>query len=160
MADIGNDVFFATIPELNARLKSKEFSAQELARAFAGRLAQLGPSYNALALPLPQQALRKAREVDQDIKRERLRGPLQGIPYGVKDLLSLAGQPTTWGAKPYAGQVFDYNATVIDKLAGVGAVLVGKLSMVELAGAGGYRYASASLTGPGLNPWDRTRWSG
>jgi len=160
MASIGNDVFFATIPELNTRLKSKEFSAQELARAFAGRLAQLGPSYNALALPLPQEALRKAKEVDQDLKRERLRGPLQGIPYGVKDLLSLAGQPTTWGAKPYAAQVFDFNATVIDKLAGVGAVLAGKLSMVELAGGGGYRYASASLTGPGLNPWDRTRWSG
>src|SRR5207237_168980 len=56
--------------------------------------------------------------------------------------------------------VFNYNATVIEKLAGVGAVLTGKLSMVELAGGGGYRYASASLTGPGLNPWDRTRWSG
>ena len=140
MADIGNDVFFATIPELNARLKSKEFSAQELARAFAGRLAQLGPSYNALALPLPQQALRKAREVDQDIKRERLRGPLQGIPYGVKDLLSLAGQPTTWGAKPYAGQVFDYNATVIDKLAGVGPhALVGRI--FERAGGGRGRRA-------------------
>ena len=68
--------------------------------------------------------------------------------------------PTTWGARPYAAQVFDYNATVIDKLAGVGAVLTGKLSMVELAGGGGYRYASASLSGPGLNPWDRTRWSG
>jgi aspartyl-tRNA(Asn)/glutamyl-tRNA(Gln) amidotransferase subunit A len=56
--------------------------------------------------------------------------------------------------------VFDFNATVIQKLAGVGAVLTGKLSMVELAGGGGYRYASASLTGPGLNPWDRTKWSG
>ena len=58
MADIGNDVFFATIPELNARLKSKEFSAQELAKAFNSRLAQLGGRYNALALPLPQQAIR------------------------------------------------------------------------------------------------------
>src|SRR5208283_442666 len=62
--------------------------------------------------------------------------------------------------KPYAGQVFDYNATVIEKLSAVGAVLAGKLSMVELAGGGGYRFPSASLTGPGLNPWDRTRWSG
>ena len=78
----------------------------------------------------------------------------------MKDLLSYKGQPTTWGAKPYAGQVFDYNATVIDKLDAGGAVLTGKLSMVELAGGGGYRFASASLTGPGLNPWDRTRWSG
>ena len=62
-----------------------------------------------------EHALRKAKEVDKEIKRGRLRGPLQGIPYGVKDLLSFAGQPTTWGAKPYAGQVFDYNATVIDE---------------------------------------------
>src|SRR6266481_6201984 len=132
MATIGNDVFFATIPELNARLKDKEFSAEDLARAFANRLEQLGPRYNALALPLTQQAIRKAKEVDQELKRNRLRGPLQGIPYGVKDLLSYAGQPTTWGAKAYAGQVFDCNATVIEKLAGVGAVLMGKLAMVEL----------------------------
>jgi len=160
MGEIGNDIFFSSIGELNARLTAREVSAVELARAFSDRLERLGPRYNALALGLRPEALRKAKEVDQEIKRGRLRGPLQGIPYGVKDLLSYAGQPTTWGAKPYAGQVFDYNATIIDKLADVGAVITGKLAMVELAGGGGYRYASASLTGPGLNPWDRTRWSG
>jgi aspartyl-tRNA(Asn)/glutamyl-tRNA(Gln) amidotransferase subunit A len=160
MAAIPEDLFFATIGELNAKLTAREFSAVELARAFTARLEQLGPRYNALALPLTPQAIRKAEEVDKDIKRGRLRGPLQGIPYGAKDLLSYAGQPTTWGAKPYAGQVFDYNATVVDKLDAVGAVITGKLAMVELAGGGGYRYASASLTGPGLNPWDRTCWSG
>jgi aspartyl-tRNA(Asn)/glutamyl-tRNA(Gln) amidotransferase subunit A len=160
MAAPDNDVFFATIKQLNQRLVAKEFSAEELARAFASRLAQIGPRYNALALPLVQESIRQAKAVDGDLKRGRLRGPLQGIPYAVKDLLSYAGQPTTWGAKPYAGQVFDFNATVIDKLAGVGAILTGKLSMVELAGGGGYRYASASLFGPGLNPWDPTRWSG
>jgi aspartyl-tRNA(Asn)/glutamyl-tRNA(Gln) amidotransferase subunit A len=160
MANVGSEVFFATIPELNKLLTSKEISAVELARAFAQRLEQLGPRYNALALPLQQQAIRKAKDVDKEIKRERLRGMLQGIPYGVKDLLSFAGEPTTWGAKPYAAQVFDYDATVITRLSGVGSVLVGKLSTVELAGGGGYRYATASLQGPGLNPWDRTRWSG
>jgi aspartyl-tRNA(Asn)/glutamyl-tRNA(Gln) amidotransferase subunit A len=160
MAAIPNDVFFATVTELNTRLKAKEFKAEDLARAFAERLAQLGPRYNALALPLVQEARRKAKAVDHDLKIDRLRGPLQGIPYGAKDLLAYQGQPTTWGAKPYAGQVFNYNATVIDKLDTVGAVLTGKLAMVELAGGGGYRFASASLTGPGLNPWDRTRWSG
>jgi aspartyl-tRNA(Asn)/glutamyl-tRNA(Gln) amidotransferase subunit A len=160
MGAIPNDVFFATITELNARLKAKEFKAADLARAFAERLVQLGPRYNALALPLPKEAYRKAKAIDDDLKADRLRGPLQGIPYGVKDLLAYKGQPTTWGAKPYAGQVFPYNATVIDKLEAVGAVLTGKLAMVELAGGGGYRLASASLTGPGLNPWDRTRWSG
>jgi aspartyl-tRNA(Asn)/glutamyl-tRNA(Gln) amidotransferase subunit A len=160
MPAIGDDIYFASVLELNHRLLEKEFSAVELARAFVERLEQLGPRYNALALALPQAAIHKAKEVDSELKRGRLRGPLQGVPYGVKDLLSYAGQPTTWGAKPYAGQVFDYNATVINRLGAVGAVITGKLSTVELAGGGGYLFASASLTGPGLNPWDRTRWSG
>jgi aspartyl-tRNA(Asn)/glutamyl-tRNA(Gln) amidotransferase subunit A len=160
MAAIPNDVFFSTVIELNTRLKAREFKAEDLARAFAERLARLGPRYNALALPLVQEARRQAKAVDHDLKIDRLRGPLQGIPYGAKDLLAYKGQPTTWGAKPYASQVFNYNATVIEKLDTVGAVLTGKLAMVELAGGGGYRFASASLTGPGLNPWDRTRWSG
>lgn len=160
MAAIPTDVFFASITELNQRLVAKEFKAEELARAFALRLAELGPRYNALALPLHQEALRQGKAVDQDLKIDRRRGPLQGIPFGVKDLLSFAGQPTAWGAKPYAGQVFDYNATVVDQLFGVGAILTGKLAMVELAGGGGYRMASASVSGPGLNPWDRSRWSG
>ncbi len=160
MAAISPDLFFATIPELNALLVKREISAEELARAFSDRLQRLGPRYNALALGMPEIAHRKAKEVDADLKHERFRGPLQGIPYGVKDLISVAGQPTTWGAKPYAAQVFDYNATVVNKLDAAGAVITGKLATVELAGGGGYRYASASLTGPGLNPWDRTRWSG
>ena len=160
MAAIGDDVFFASIPELRARLDSREISAEELARAFALRLEQLGPRFNALALALREPAIKQAKEVDRDLKRGLARGPLQGIPYGAKDLLSLAGKPTTWGARPYAAQVFDASATVIEKLAAAGAVLAGKLAMVELAGGGGYRYASASLTGPGLNPWDRARWSG
>lgn len=160
MAAIGNDVFFASINELNDRLKAKEFKAEELARAFVERLAKVGPRYNAVALTLHQEAIRKGKTVDADFKIERIRGPLQGIPYAVKDLLAYRGQPTTWGAAPYAAQVFDYNATVIDKLDTVGAVLTGKLSMVELAGGGGYRLTSASLQGPGRNPWDRTRWAG
>ena len=160
MASIPDDIFFASITEINQKLKAKEFSTVELARAFAERLQRLGPRYNALALPLPQQARRAAKDVDGDLKRERYRGPLQGIPFGVKDLLAYAKVPTTWGARPYAGQVFDYNATVVNKLFKTGGILIGKLAMVELAGGPGYRYANASLTGPGLNPWDPTRWSG
>ena len=160
MATFTDDTFFATISELNAGLKSKQFSAVELVRAFAQRLEQLGPRYNALALPLTAIAIRRARDVDKELKRERYRGPLQGIPFGAKDLLSYADHPTTWGARPYAAQTFDYTATLLKKLDNVGAVLVGKLAMVELAGGGGYRTAAASVSGPGLNPWDRSRWSG
>src|ERR1700687_5304114 len=116
MAEFTDDIFFATISELNAKLRAKEISVHELVRAFSQRLEQLGPRYNALALPLTKTAIRLARDVDKELKRERYRGPLQGIPFGAKDLLSYAGQLTTWGARPYAGQVFDYTATVLQKL--------------------------------------------
>jgi len=155
-----DDIFFATITDLNARLKKREFTDVELVRAFAERLEKLGPRYNALALPLTKQAIKRAREIDDELKRDRVRGPLQGIPFGAKDLLSLAGHPTTWGAKPYAAQVFDETATVLQKLDKTGSVIIGKLAMVELAGGGGYRTAAASMFGPGLNPWDPTYWSG
>lgn len=154
------DVFFAGIGELSARLKKREFSTVDLVKAFAERLDRLGPRLNAVALSLTDIAIRRAKDVDDELKRERTRGPLQGIPFGVKDLLAFEGQPTTWGAKPYAGQVFDETATVIEKLHKMGGVLIAKLAMVELAGGGGYRMAGASLFGPGLNPWDTTRWSG
>jgi aspartyl-tRNA(Asn)/glutamyl-tRNA(Gln) amidotransferase subunit A len=160
VAEIPADVFFNSITELNARLRAKEFSCVELTRAFCDRLERIAPRYNALALSLREQALRQARSVDSDLKLGRTRGPLQGIPYGAKDLLAVQKQPTTWGARPYAGQVFDYDAQVVEKLNKTGAILIGKLAMVELAGGGDYLMAGASLTGPGLNPWDRTRWSG
>src|SRR5262249_36579642 len=76
------------------------------------------------------------------------------------DLLAITGHPTTWGAKPFATQVFDRDARVVEKLDSAKAILLGKLAMVELAGGGNYRTAGASLTGPGLNPWNRERWSG
>ncbi|HEX5227075.1 MAG TPA: amidase [Bryobacteraceae bacterium] len=160
MPSIPDDLFFASITEINRRLTKKEFSAVELARAFADRLETIGPRYNALALSLRKNALSEAKDQDGDIKRERLRGPLQCIPYGAKDLLAYAKHPTTWGAKPYADQVFDYTATAIKRIQKHGGLLMGKLAMVELAGGPSYRFASASMTGPGLNPWDTTRWSG
>jgi aspartyl-tRNA(Asn)/glutamyl-tRNA(Gln) amidotransferase subunit A len=160
MAELPESVWFETIGQLGARLRAREFSAVELTRACLERLNRLGPRLNALSLALPERALRAAREADDVIKRGRTRNALLGIPCGVKDLLALAGHPTTWGAKPYAGQVFNEDATVVRKLDRAGAVIAAKLAMVELAGGGGYRYPAASLTGPGLNPWDRTRWAG
>jgi aspartyl-tRNA(Asn)/glutamyl-tRNA(Gln) amidotransferase subunit A len=157
---MADDLFFSTIPELNAMLTSKKISAVELTKEFGARLETLGPKYNALALALTKDALKRAKDVEGDIKRERWRGPLQGIPYGAKDLLSFAKFPTTWGAKPYAAQTFDYTATAIARLEKTGALLIGKLAMVELAGGGGYRLPGASMFGPGKNPWDVTRWSG
>ena len=154
------EIPFATISQLNAALRNREISSVELTKLFAKRLETLGPQYNALACLLAKDAHKAAKDVDDDLKRERFRGPLQGIPYGAKDLLAVAKYPTTWGAKPFADQVFDYNATVIDRLAHAQALLIGKLSMIELAGGGGYSSASASLQGPCLNPWNKLYWAG
>jgi aspartyl-tRNA(Asn)/glutamyl-tRNA(Gln) amidotransferase subunit A len=160
MPEVPAEIWFSPAVEINKRLLAREFSAVELARAFCDRLEKLGPRYNALALLLREEALDKATAVDKELKRGRTRGPLQGVPFGAKDLLSYAGRPTTWGAQPFAGQVFKETAAVLRRLDGAKAILAAKLSMVQLAGGGGYRYAAASLTGPGLNPWDRSRWSG
>jgi aspartyl-tRNA(Asn)/glutamyl-tRNA(Gln) amidotransferase subunit A len=151
---------FATIAELSAVLRNRQISCVELTKVFGERLDTFGPQYNALALSLTKQARKAAKEVDGDIKRDRFRNPLQGVPYGVKDLISVANYPTTWGAKPFADQVFEYDATVVQRLNKAKAILLGKLSMVELAGGGGYSAASASLQGPGLNPWNKKYWSG
>jgi aspartyl-tRNA(Asn)/glutamyl-tRNA(Gln) amidotransferase subunit A len=102
----------------------------------------------------------QAAEADAELKDGRDRGPLHGIPYGAKDLLATRGIPTTWGCAPYRDRVIDHDATIITKLRAAGAVLVAKLSMVELAGGMGYRQANASLTGPGRNPWKPSQWSG
>ncbi len=160
MAEFPEELFYSTLTELNGRLLAREFTAEQLAKAYCERLEKRGPRLNALALMLRDEAVRKAKDADRELKRGRTRGVLQGIPYAVKDLMSVAGKRTTWGAKPYAEQVLDVTATPIAKLAKSGAALCGKLAMVELAGGGGYRYAKASLTGPGLNPWDRTKWAG
>jgi len=151
---------FATIGQLNEALRNRDISCVELTKFFSKRLEKLGPTYNALACLLGKEPHWAAKDVDDDIKSERFRGALQGIPYGAKDLLAVAKYPTTWGAKPFADQVFDYNATVIDRLAEKKAILIGKLSMIELAGGGDYGSASASLQGPCLNPWNTSYWSG
>ncbi|WP_321476586.1 amidase [uncultured Paludibaculum sp.] len=155
MAELPTDVFLSTAVELNRRLIQKEFSAVQLAKAFAERMETLGPRFGALSLQ--DAAHHKARDVDRELKRDRTRGPLQGVPYAVDDLLSVSGRPSTWGTKLFAGQVFDYNAAVVDRLGKSGAVLAAKLSARELGGAG--RLAppatspAASAVAAGLVPY-------
>lgn len=134
-------------------------SATELADEFCDLLEREGPRYNAVATVTRERARREAKRADAALKSRDPR-PLLGIPYGAKDLLAAKGAPTTWGAPPYRDQVIDEDATAIAKLGRSGAVLAAKLAMVELAGGGGYRYPSASLQGPGRNPWNTDRWSG
>ena len=150
---------FLTIAELARRIESKKLSPVELTELYLSRSEKLGPRFNAYARITPELALDQARTAEKEIQRGHYRGPLHGIPYAAKDLLAVKGIPATWGAKPYANQVFDYDATVIDHLHRVGAILIGKASMIELAGGMGYRFASASLQGEAKNPWNTGCWT-
>lgn len=151
---------FASVTELAAGLRNGSYSAVELSEFFLDRCRRIGPKFNAVVTITSDLARRQARQADQDFAAGVDRGPLQGIPYGAKDLLATRGYPTTWGAAPFKERTIDSDATAIKRLAEAGAVLVAKLAMVELAGGLGYQQADASFTGPGLNPWDATRWSG
>src|SRR5207244_11751170 len=131
----------------------------ERARASRERLGKLGPTYDAVAARVPERAVDEAKRADAAIAKKQ-GGLLTGIPYGAKDLLAARGAPTTWGAAPYRAQIIGEDATVVEKRKKSGAVLAAKLAMVELAGGGGYRYPSASLQGPGRNPWNIEHWSG
>ncbi len=152
---------YATIDELGRMLRSREISSTELTKFYLGRLERFGPKLNAVVTITRERALREAAAADAEIAAGRTTNrPLLGIPYGVKDLLATNGIPTTWGAEPFRNQVFDYDATVVERLTKAGAVLVAKLAMVELAGGFGYNNADASFTGPGLTPWNTRFWSG
>ena len=155
----GEEIFYLSVSELAKRIESKKLSPVELTQVYLDRSQKFGPRFNAYAMLTPEIALEQAKAAEKEIQRGHYRGPLHGIPYAAKDLLAVKGVPTTWGAKPYANQVFDYNATVIDHLKNVGAVMIGKASMIELAGGSGYRFASASLQGEAKNPWDLACWT-
>lgn len=160
MREIGVDLLERTVTDLASRLRSRSLSSVELTEAYLDRARALDRDLGAWVTPTPELALEQARAADAEIRRGRYRGPLHGIPYGAKDLFATAGIPTGWGAMPCQGQVFDRDATVVRRLREAGAVLLGKLAMIEFAGGLGYRDAKASVTGATRNPWNPARWSG
>lgn len=158
MAD--SDLCYLTVTELSVRIRKRKLSPIELTQAYLDRIRRHADTLNAFVTVTDELALSQARDAEREIMHGRYRGPLHGIPYGAKDLLATAGIKTTWGAAPTRDQMFDHDATVIRRLREAGAILLGKLAMVEFAGCLGYRFADASLTGPGRNPWNTDHWTG
>ena len=117
------------------------------------RLKEVGPELKCVITLMEDPALEQARKADEEIQRGRYRGPLHGIPWGAKDLLATKGIKTTWGAAPYKDQVFQANATVVERLNEAGAVLVAKLSMGALA------MGDVWYEGKTLNPWNSEQGS-
>ncbi len=131
---ISAETRFLSVRELGERIKAKQLSPVELTEAYLERGRTVGARLNAYATLTPDLAMHQARAAEAEIKAGKYRGPLHGIPYAAKDLLAVKGYPTQWGARPYANQKFDQDATVIKRLEQAGAVLLGKAAMIELAG--------------------------
>lgn len=153
------DVLYLSVRELGERIKARKISPVELAQSYLDRAERIGPKLNAFATITRDLALKQAQAAESEIAAGHYRGPLHGVPYVLKDLVAVVGYPTTWGARPYANQQFDYNATIVERLNEAGGVLIGKAAMIELAGGLGYSSAMASLTGPARNPWNTDRWT-
>lgn len=156
---LSEQILYLPIRALARHLRRRDFSPVELTESYLARAEEWGPRLNAFVTITRERALAEARAAEQEIMAGRYRGPLHGIPYAAKDLLAAKGYPTTWGARPFAHQRFDFDATVITRLSRAGAVLLGKAAMIELAGGLGYSGPYASLTGPCKNPWNTSRWT-
>src|SRR5919204_822211 len=156
---LADNILYLSVAELSQQIRSKKLTSVELTEAYLARSEKIGTRLNAYATLTRDLALKQAQQADSEIKAGKYRGPLHGIPYAAKDLMAVQGYATSWGARPYANQKFDSDATVIQKLRQAGAVLIGKAAMIELAGGMGYRFGTASISGPARNPWNESCWT-
>ncbi|MBA3645118.1 MAG: amidase [Gemmatimonadaceae bacterium] len=124
---------FLPVTQLSRLIETRRVTSLQLTQMYLARLKRYDPILKCVITLTEERAIRKAKEADAEIARGRYRGPLHGIPWGAKDLLSAKGYKTTWGAGPYRNQIIDEDATVVQRLDAAGAVLVAKLSLGELA---------------------------
>ncbi|MEY5061058.1 MAG: hypothetical protein RIS45_979 [Planctomycetota bacterium] len=142
------DLDWASIEELSAWIKERKVtSARLVARAIARLKKSNAKLLNVITL-IEAQAYREADERDAEVKRGKIRGPLHGIPYGLKDLFDTAGIATTWGAEPWRSRVPTRDATVVERLRDAGAVCVAKTAVGALA------YGDIWFGGTCRNPWN------
>ncbi|MFP4048242.1 MAG: amidase [Bacteroidales bacterium] len=144
---------FYSVPELATLIKQRKITSEELTRIYLDRLKKYGDTLKCVITLTEELALEQARRADNEIQEGKYRGVLHGIPYGLKDLITVEGYKTTWGAAPYKEQELDGNATVYKKLEEAGAVLVAKLSMGALA------WGDVWFGGVTKNPWDMEQGS-
>jgi Asp-tRNA(Asn)/Glu-tRNA(Gln) amidotransferase A subunit family amidase len=127
------DIAFAPVTALSRWIETKALTSERLTRIYLDRLKRFDPRLKCVITLTPDLALDQARRADAELAAGKYRGPLHGIPWGVKDLLDTKGIPTTWGAEPYRDRVPDADAAVVKRLHDAGAVLVAKLSLGSLA---------------------------
>jgi Asp-tRNA(Asn)/Glu-tRNA(Gln) amidotransferase A subunit family amidase len=166
-----DELAFFSVGQLASLLRSGKISSEELTRFHLERLRQYAPALHCVVTLTEDRALASARRADAELRAGQWRGPLHGVPYGVKDLLDVAGTPSTWGVSLYTNQIAEADAAVVRKLDAAGAVLVAKFSLGELAmgdvwhggltrnpwhpgkGSSGSSAGSASAVAAGLVPF-------
>src|SRR6185295_4593941 len=148
-----DEIAFLPAHRLSALIKDRKLTSTALTRIYLDRIKRLDPTLLCAVTIMEDQALAEAARADEEIKAGRYRGPLHGIPYGVKDLFSTKGVRTTWGSADFENRVIDEDAEVVSRLRAAGAVLIAKLATGLFAsGDNWYR-------GRTNNPWDIRRGS-
>jgi Asp-tRNA(Asn)/Glu-tRNA(Gln) amidotransferase A subunit family amidase len=148
-----DELAFLPVTELAALIRTRQVSSVELTKLYLKRLQQYDPALLCVVTLTEELALKQAERAEREIAAGRYRGPLHGIPWGAKDLISVRGYKTTWGAPHYQDQTFDVTATVADRLERAGAVLVAKLSLGALA------MGDRWFGGKTRNPWNTKQGS-
>ncbi len=139
---------FLPVTHLARLIETRAVTPSELTELYLARLATYDPQLHCVVSLTPDLARAQARDADRDIAAGKYRGPLHGIPYGLKDLFAVRGTKTTWGCSPWKDRVIDADATVYLKLRDAGAILVAKLSTGALA------VGAQWFGGVTRNPWN------
>jgi Asp-tRNA(Asn)/Glu-tRNA(Gln) amidotransferase A subunit family amidase len=147
------DVAFWPVTDLSELIRTRQVKPSELTEMYIARLHRHGPTLEAVVTYTDERARAQAARADAEIAAGKYRGPLHGIPWGAKDLFSVKGYRTTWGAEPYKDQVIDDDAAVVQKLDAAGAILIAKLTLGALA-QGDIWYGGRTR-----NPWNTTQGS-
>ncbi len=146
----GSEIVFKSVAELAPLIKTRKLSPVELVRAFLDRIDAVNPKVNAFITVTGEQAIEQARMAEKEIGARRYRGPLHGLPYAPKDLVATKGIRTTNGSRATSTWIPGHEATVTARLNQSGAILIGKLNLLEFAMGSG----QSGLVGPARNPWD------
>lgn len=143
-----NELAFYSLPQLASLIVNKKISSVDLTKFFIARLKKWDDTLECVITLTEELALKQATQADLELKQGIYRGPLHGIPYGLKDLFAVKGYKTTWGSTPYKDQVVDIDSYVYEQLKKAGAVLCAKLSLGALA------YNNKWFGGETKNPWN------
>jgi Asp-tRNA(Asn)/Glu-tRNA(Gln) amidotransferase A subunit family amidase len=142
------DVAFWPVRHLAELLRTRKVTSLELTEMYLGRLHRYNATLNNVVTFLDDVGRAQAKQADAEIAAGKYRGPLHGVPWGAKDIISVKGYPTTWGTASFKTRALDYDASVIEMLRDAGAVLIAKLATGELASGDNW------FGGQTKSPWD------